>query len=58
MDGTEDDLLWNTNDDAEADSPDSDWDPYDQSVNNETWSILAEFLDSDEETSDFEGFEM
>jgi hypothetical protein len=27
MDGTEDDLLWDTDEEAETDSPDTEWDP-------------------------------
>jgi hypothetical protein len=39
MDDTKDGLLWNT-DEAETDSPDTEWNPYDDAVNNESQDIL------------------
>ncbi|KAG7170740.1 hypothetical protein Hamer_G013600 [Homarus americanus] len=52
MDGTEDYLLWDT-DDA-ADAPDLDWDPYDDNVNNETQDVYDELFASDD-SSEFDG---
>jgi hypothetical protein len=55
MDGTEDDLLWDTDDEAETDPPDTEWDPYD-TVNSESHDVLDELFASDNECDDFAGF--
>ena len=59
MDGMEDDMLWETDDDeAEVDSPESDWNPYDESVNNELKDVYDQLFASDDQDSEFEGFYM
>lgn len=40
MNGT-DDILWETDAEAEASPSDTDWDPNDNSVNNETLDMLG-----------------
>jgi hypothetical protein len=45
-------LLWDTDDKAETDSPDTEWD----TVNSESEVILDELLASDDECDDFPGF--
>jgi hypothetical protein len=54
MDGKEDDLLCDT-DEAETDSPDAEWDPYD-AVNSESQDVLVKIFASDDECEDFAGF--
>ena len=54
MDGTEDELLYESEDEAEVDSPDSDWDPYDETVNDDVYDEL--FASDDDDSSSFEGF--
>lgn len=56
MDGTEDDLLWDTDDEGETDSLDTEWDPYDELLNNEGEDVLKELFADDDECEDFAGF--
>jgi hypothetical protein len=56
MDDREDDLLWDTDDEAETDSPDTEWDPNDDAVNSESQEVLDELFASDDECHDFAGF--
>jgi hypothetical protein len=55
VDGTEDDLLWDIDDEAETDSPDTEWDPYDYAANSECQNLLDELFASDDECGDFAG---
>ena len=55
MDGTEDDLLWDTDDEAEID-PSTECDPYDELLNSESEDVLEELFALDDECEDFEGF--
>jgi hypothetical protein len=48
MDGTEDGLLWDT-DRAETDSPDTEWDLYDDAVNSEIQDIPDELIALEDE---------
>ena len=54
IDGTEDELLYESEDEFEVDSPDSDWDPYDETVNDDVYDEL--FASDDDDSSSFEGF--
>lgn len=54
-DGAEDELLWDTDDDAEIDSPGTEWDSYDKLLNNEGEDAL-ELFDYVDEGEDFAGF--
>jgi nucleosome binding factor SPN SPT16 subunit len=56
MDGTWDGLLWDTDDEAETDSPDTEWNPCDDAVNSESQDVLDELFASDDECDDFAGF--
>jgi hypothetical protein len=56
MDGTEDDLLWDTDDKAETDLTGTEWDPYDDTVNSESQDMLDELFTSGDESDDFAGF--
>jgi hypothetical protein len=53
MDDTEDDFLWNTDDEVETNLPDTEWDPYDDAVNSESQDVLDELFASDDECDDF-----
>jgi hypothetical protein len=55
MDGTEDNSLWDTDDKVETDSPDTEWDPYDNVVDSESQDVLELFA-SDDKCDDFAGF--
>jgi hypothetical protein len=52
MDGTEGDLLWDTDDEAETDLLDTEWDPYDDTVNSESQDVLDDFLASVDDSAD------
>ena len=54
MDGTEDDLLWD--DDEEIEVPGKEWDPYDELLNDESEDVLEELFALDNECEDFAGF--
>ena len=57
MDVTDDELLYESEDEneAEVDSPDSDWDPYyDETANDDLHDEL--FASDDDDSSNFEGF--
>jgi hypothetical protein len=53
MDGTGDELLWDTDDEEETNSPNKEWDPYDNLVNSESQDVLDELSASDDECDDF-----
>ena len=53
MDGTEDDLLYESEDEEEVDSPDPTWDPYDETVNDD---VYDELFVSDDDDDSFDGF--
>ena len=57
MDGTEDDLLWDTDDvDEEIEAPSKEWDSYDELLNDESEDVLEELFALDDECEDFAGF--
>jgi hypothetical protein len=56
MDGTEGDLLRDTDDEVETDLPDIEWDPYDDTVNSESQDMLDELFASATECVDFARF--
>ena len=56
MDGTEDDLLWDTDDDEEIEAPGKEWDPYDELLDDESEDVLEELFALDDECEDFAGF--
>jgi hypothetical protein len=53
MDGTEDNLLWDTDDEAKTDSP---WDPYDDTVNSKSQDVLDALFASVDGCDNFAGF--
>jgi hypothetical protein len=57
IDGTEDDLLWDT-DEVEIDSPDKEWHPYDDTVSSESQDTFDELSALDDEYDDFAGFKI
>jgi hypothetical protein len=44
MHGTSDDLLWDTDVEAETDSPDTESDPHDHAVNSESEDVLEDTI--------------
>ena len=56
MDGTEDDLLWDTDDDEEIKAPGKEWDPYDELLNDKSEDVLEELFTLDDKCEDFAGF--
>ena len=53
MDRTEDDLLWDTDDDEEIEEPGKECDPYDELLNDESEDVLEELFVLDDECEDF-----
>ncbi|KAG7161855.1 Pogo transposable element-like 61, partial [Homarus americanus] len=58
MDGMEDDMLWEDEDETEAEATSSDleFDPYDEAAINVSQDVLEELMMSDVDDVDFEGF--
>ncbi|KAG7172036.1 Pogo transposable element-like 83, partial [Homarus americanus] len=58
MDGMEDDMLWEDEDETEAEATSSDleFDPYDEAAINVSQDVLEELMISDVDDVDFEGF--
>ncbi|KAG7171978.1 Pogo transposable element-like 30, partial [Homarus americanus] len=58
MDGMEDDMLWEDEDETEAEATSSDleFDPYDDAAINVSQDVLEELMKSDVDDVDFEGF--
>ena len=59
MDGTEDDLVYESEDEdeTEVDSPEPDWNPYDDGLFDESDDMLEQLFEAEsDDCEEFEGF--
>ena len=57
MDGSEDDLLYESEDEAEVDLPEPEWNPYDDGICDESRDVFEKLFETDGDDGDeFDGF--
>ena len=57
MDGSVDNLLYESKDEAEVDLPEPEWNPYDDGICNESHDVFKKLFETDSDDGDeFDGF--
>ena len=57
MDGSEDDLLYESKDEAEVNLPEPEWNPYNDGICDESCDVFKKLFETDSDDGDeFDGF--